>query len=116
MMHRRNKLTLGRVSEQRKALMRGLADSLILHESIRTTQAKAKYLKRIVEPLVTKAKSGKLSDRRMALKVLYTDKAVRKLMNELAARYQDRKGGYLRIIKLAPRANDAAEMVKIEFV
>lgn len=116
MRHRKKKATLGREAAQRDALMRSLAESLILHESIKTTKAKAKALRGVVEPLITKAGVGTLAARRNAMKVLYTDKAIKKLMEEIAPRYKERAGGYTRIIKIGPRKNDAAEMVRIELV
>lgn len=116
MRHNKKKATLGRVKESREALMRNLAESLILNGSIRTTKAKARALKSFVEPLVTKAKKGDLASRRNLIKVLYTDKAINKLIKDVAPNYKDRKGGYTRIIKLGARPNDSAEMVKIEFV
>lgn len=116
MRHNVKKATLGRVKAPREALMRGLAESLILHGSIKTTKAKARALRSFVEPLVTKAKKGDLTARRNLLKVLYTDDAVNKLLKDVAPTYADRNGGYTRIIKIGPRINDAAEMVRIEFV
>jgi len=116
MRHRKKKATLGRIAPQRKALMRSLAESLIVHDSIQTTQAKAKALRTFVEPLVTKAKEGTLAQRRNIIKVLYTDVAVNKLMDDIAPRYKERDGGYTRIIKIGPRQNDGADMVRIEFV
>lgn len=116
MRHRKKKATLGREKAQRDALMRSLAESLILHGSIRTTRAKARALRTVVEPLVTMAKKGGLTERRRAMQVLYTDRAVKRLIEVLGQQYKDRQGGYTRMIKLAPRANDAAQMVRIEFV
>lgn len=116
MRHRSNKPILGRVTAQRKALIRSLAESLVLHEKIVTTKAKAKALRTYVEPLVTKARSNKPIDREMITKSLYTGKAVTKLINEIAPRYKDRQGGYTRIVKLGLRAGDKGEKVHIEFV
>lgn len=116
MRHQKNKKTLGREKAQREALMRSLAESLILHGSIKTTKAKAKALRSFVEPLVTKAKKNTLAERRNLISALYTDKAVNKLLSEIAPNYKERNGGYTRIIKLGSRVNDAAEMVLIEFV
>jgi large subunit ribosomal protein L17 len=116
MRHRKKKITLGRESAPRRALMRALAESLIVHGSIVTTEAKAKALRTVVEPLVTKAKKGTLTDRRSAMKVLYTDGAVRKLFADIAPRYAERKGGYTRITKLGRRANDNGVRARIEFV
>lgn len=116
MRHNSKKFTLGRESAQRKALMRSLVESLILNGSIRTTTAKAKALRTVIEPLVTKAKTGTLANVRNIKRVLYTREALDMLMKEVAPRYVERQGGYTRIIKLAPRANDAADMARIEFV
>ena len=116
MRHNKKKKTLGRENAPREAMIKNLAESLILHGSIKTTKAKARVLRSFVEPLVTKAKKGDLTARRILIKELFTDKAVNKLLNVLAPNYKDRKGGYTRIIKTGYRANDAAEMVRIEFV
>lgn len=116
MRHQKQKFTLGREKAAREALLRGLAENLVLNESIRTTRAKARALRIVVEPLVTKAKKGTLTDRRNIKKVLYTEKAVKKMMDEIGPRYKERAGGFTRIIKLSPRTTDSAEMVRIEFV
>lgn len=116
MRHKVKKATLGREKAQRDALMRSLAESLILNGSIRTTKAKARALRTFVEPLVTKAKKNDLTAKKNLLKALYTKKAVNKLLNDVAPNYLERKGGYTRITKLGARANDSAEMAKIEFV
>lgn len=116
MRHKKQKATLGRVKEQRKALMRNLAESLVVHESITTTLAKAKALRIFVEPLITKAKKGDLTARRQLLQVLFTKGAVEKMIKKIGPKYKDRNGGYTRIIKLSPRKNDSAEMAKIELV
>ena len=105
----------GRVKEQRKALFRSLASSLVLHKKIKTTEAKAKELKRIIEPLITKAKAGDLSKRRLVRRYL-SDSITQKLFNEIAPSYKERSGGYTRIIKLAPRESDGAKMAIIELV
>ena len=116
MRHRSKKFTLGRVKAQRDALMRSLAESLVLHGSITTTLAKAKALRTVVEPLVTKARAGSLAARRNIMKVLYTEKAVQRMMDTIAPQYKERNGGYTRIVKIGNRANDNAEVAKIEFV
>lgn len=116
MRHNVKKTTLGRRAAPRRALFRSLAEGLVLHGAIKTTEAKAKALRRVVEPLVTKAKKNTLAARRRILRVLYTEKAVKKLMEEIGPRYKDRQGGYTRIIKLGQRVNDAAPMARIEFV
>lgn len=116
MRHNKKKFTLGRTRNPRRALARALAESLIIHGNIKTTLAKAKALRTIIEPLITKAKKKTLFARREALKVLYTEKAVKKLFAEVAPKYQERRGGYTRIVKLASRAHDAAKMARIELV
>lgn len=116
MRHQKQTIKLGRERGPRIALMRSLTESLILHEGITTTIAKAKALKTVVEPLITKAKKGRPVDLAGVTKVLYTGPAITKLMKELAPRYADRRGGYTRIVKLGNRYNDSAEMVRIEFV
>lgn len=116
MRHLKKKITLGREKAPREALMRHLAESLILHGAIKTTKAKARALRTFVEPLVTKAKKGTLAERRLLISALYTDEVVNKLLKEIGPRYLERSGGYTRIIKIGPRFNDAAEMVRIEFV
>ncbi len=116
MRHNSKKITLGRETAQRKALMRSLAENLVLHDSICTTSAKAKALRSVVEPLLTKGKKGTLADLRAIKKVLYTDQAIKKVMDILAPKYKERAGGYTRITKIGARVNDAAQMVRIEFV
>ena len=73
-------------------------------------------MRTIIEPLITKARKNDLNARRAVAKILYTDKAVKKMMDKIAPKYKERKGGYTRIIKIAPRANDRAERTIIEFV
>ncbi len=116
MRHRKKNNTLGRVKAQRDALLRNLAESLILHGAISTTRAKAKALRGFVEPLITTAKGGQLADRRLLISRLYTDEAVNKLMDVLGPQYKDRTGGYTRIIKTGFRPTDGAEKVRIELV
>jgi len=103
-----------RKRDPRKALLRGLAESLILHEKIQTTEAKAKELRPYIEKLITKAKKQTLASQRSLLK-LFSNNIVKKLF-VLSDKYADRQGGYTRIIKLAPRGTDAAKMARIEFV
>ena len=116
MRHQKKNNTLGRVKAQREALMKSLAESLILHGAIETTSAKAKALRTFVEPLITTAKRGTLADRRTLIAKLYTDKVVKKLMDEVGPQYKDRIGGYTRITKIGFRPNDGAEKVRIELV
>lgn len=105
----------GRVKEQRKALMKSLASSLIIHKKIKTTEVKAKELRRFVEPLITKAKTGDLHKRRLARRFL-NDEVTKKLFNEIGPLYKQRPGGYTRIIKMPPRQSDGARMAVIELV
>ena len=96
--------------------MKSLAESLVLHNSIVTTKAKAKAVKDYLEPLITKARKGGLANRRRLISALYTDKVVDKLMDEIGPKYKERPGGYTRITKIGYRPNDGAEKVRIELV
>ncbi len=116
MRHRKTTKTLSRKVGPRKALLKNLANSLILYEKIKTTQVKAKALKPKVEKMVTRAKVDNLHNRRELLKTLPAKNVVRKLFEVLGPKYQERKGGYLRITKLEPRKGDGAKMAVIEFV
>ena len=116
MRHQKQQIKLGRTQGPKKALMRSLLESFVLHGYIRTTEAKAKVLRRTVEPLITKSKTGSLTATRAAKKVLYTEKAIKKLVTEIGPKYANRAGGYTRIIKLPARKNDAAKMARIELV
>ncbi len=116
MRHGISQRKLSRKSGHRKALFRNMADALIKHEQVKTTLPKAKELRPYVEKLVTLAKRGGLSNRRLAAARMNDDAQVKKLFDELAARYADREGGYLRIIKAGIRAGDASQMAIIEFV
>jgi len=116
MRHGISQRKLSRKSGHRKALFRNMADALVKHEQIKTTVAKAKELRPYVEKLVTLGKRGGLSNRRLAAARMIDDVQVKKLFEELATRYSDRDGGYLRIIKAGIRASDASHMAIIEFV
>jgi len=116
MRHRNTTKSLGRKVGPRKALMKGLAQSLILHEKIKTTEAKAKVLRPYIERMVTVAKKGDLTARRTLMKDLTTEGAVKKALEVIGPRYKTRAGGYTRIIKVGTRQGDGAEMVMIEFV
>ena len=107
---------LNRTHEHRKALFANLAGSLIEHEQIKTTLPKAKDLRPIVEKLITLAKRGDLHARRQAASQLKQDQYVAKLFDVLGARYKDRQGGYVRIMKAGFRYGDMATMAIIEFV
>ncbi len=106
---------LSRKRDQRRALLRSLARELFLRERIKTTEAKAKELSVFAEKQITKAKTGTLSARRLLLRY-FSSEIVKKIMEEIAPRYKDRKGGYTRIIKMAPRKSDGAKMVIVELV
>lgn len=107
----------GRSSNQRSALLKGLAASLIEHGRIMTTEAKAKELRPSIEKMITKAKNPTLSNRRLLLSSLYNNTdVVEKLIATVAPRYSERAGGYTRITKLALRKGDASKMAVIEFV
>ncbi len=116
MRHANKKKILDRKKAPRKALLRGLATSLVLYEKIKTTQAKAKVLRPFIEKLITKGKSNNLQARRALKRVLYQDNAVKKVLEVISPRYKERQGGYTRIIKLGARTGDAAKMAIIEFV
>ncbi|HSU78842.1 MAG TPA: 50S ribosomal protein L17 [Candidatus Angelobacter sp.] len=115
---------LGRVTGARKALFRDLATDLIINERIETTHSKAKELRSVVEKLITLGKRGDLHARRQAAQIVRNEiadeetgqNALQKLFDDIATRYQDRQGGYTRVLKLGPRRGDSAEMAIIELV
>ncbi len=116
MRHKISGRKLQRKSGHRAALLRNLAAALVKHEQIQTTTAKAKELRPYVEKLITLAKRGGLSNRRLAHSRLMDDAQEKKLFEVLAERYADRNGGYTRIIKAGIRASDAAPVAIIELV
>ncbi|MBB3764398.1 50S ribosomal protein L17 [Sphingomicrobium lutaoense] len=116
MRHRVGHRKLQRTSSHRAALLRNMAAALIKHEQIKTTTAKAKELRPYIEKLITLAKKGGLSNRRLAYSRLMDDAQLTKLFDVLADRYKDRDGGYSRVIKAGIRASDAAPMAVIELV
>ena len=116
MRHRSGGRKLQRTSAHRTALFRNMSASLIKHEQITTTVAKAKELRPYIEKLVTLAKRGGLANRRLAQSRLLDETQHKKLFDVLAERYKDRNGGYARVIKAGIRASDAAPMAIIEFV
>lgn len=107
---------MGRPTDHRLALYRNLATDLLRYEKVQTTEAKAKEVRRLAEEMITKAKAGTLHDRRQALSELYDPAVVDKLFDTLAPRFQERPGGYTRIIRIGPRKGDAAPMVQLELV
>jgi len=117
MRHHNKNRKFGRERNQRRALLRSLALSLIVRKKIKTTEAKAKELRPYIEKIVTQARTNTLNSRRIILSRLFNrDKEIKKLFDEIAPKYKDRKGGYTRIIKLLPRKSDSAKMAIIEFV
>jgi len=116
MRHRNAHRKLGRTTSHRLAMLKNMASALIKHEQISTTLPKAKELRPYVEKLVTLAKKGGLSNRRLAHARLMDDAQLTKLFDVLAPRYADRPGGYIRVMKAGFRVSDAAPMAVIEFV
>ncbi len=116
MRHQLSGRQLSRNSAHRNALMRNMAASLLRHETIRTTLPKAKELRRVVEPLITLAKSDSLTSRRRAFDALRDNAVVEKLFGELGPRYQARPGGYTRILRMFPRPGDSAPMALMQLV
>ncbi|MBO8129578.1 MAG: 50S ribosomal protein L17 [Peptococcaceae bacterium] len=107
---------LGRPSDHRKAMLRNLVTSLFKHERITTTEPRAKEVKSIAEKMITLAKRNDLHARRQALEYIWDEDTVRKLFNTIGPKYEERSGGYTRIVKTAPRRGDAAPMVILELV
>jgi large subunit ribosomal protein L17 len=116
MRHRKAGRSLRRTSEQKLALMRNLASSLIEHGAIETTEAKAKELRPFVEKLITKAKTGTLHARRLAGRHIQKRETADKLFQDVGPKFASRKGGYTRILKTGHRKGDGAEMARIELV
>jgi len=116
MRHRKSGRQLNRNSSHRQAMFKNMAVSMIEHEIIKTTIPKAKELRRVVEPLITLAKVDSVANRRLAFARTRSKAAVGKLFDELGPRYQDRPGGYLRIIKAGFRTGDKAPMAYVELV
>ena len=116
MRHNKKFNHLGRTADHRRALLANLAISLIMHKRITTTLAKAKALKKYVEPLVTRAKNDSTNSRRVVFSYLQNKEAIKELFGPIADKVGDRPGGYTRIIKLGSRLGDAASMAFIELV
>ena len=116
MNHQIKQRSLGRKTGPRKALLKNLLNSLILHEKIKTTETKAKEIRPLMEKMITRAKVDSLHNRREVMKKLPTQNSVKKLFEVLGPKYKERKGGYLRIIKTGERKGDNAKMAIIEFV
>ncbi|MBE2280094.1 MAG: 50S ribosomal protein L17 [Ignavibacteriaceae bacterium] len=116
MRHRVTSRKLNRTASHRTALLRNLAASLLLHKRIKTTLAKAKELRSFVEPLITKARKGTLTDKRTVMDTLRHKEAAKTLFNDIVTMVGDRPGGYTRVIKAGFRLGDAAAMAIIELV
>ncbi|MBB3047460.1 large subunit ribosomal protein L17 [Litorivivens lipolytica] len=116
MRHRQSGRQLNRNSSHRKAMFRNMTASLVEHELIKTTVPKAKELRRHAEPLITLAKQDSVANRRLAFDRLRNKAAVGKLFSELGPRYQERPGGYIRIMKCGFRDGDSAPMAYVELV
>ena len=116
MRHRIAGRKLNRPTAHRRALLRNLVKSLLVHESIRTTEAKAKEARAPAERMITLGKDGSLHARRQALRFLNDKAIVAKVFDEIAPRYVARRGGYTRIIKLGPRGGDGAPMAQLELL
>ncbi|GAC1477665.1 MAG: 50S ribosomal protein L17 [Gemmatimonadaceae bacterium] len=116
MRHQKAGRQLRRTSEQKLQLMRGLASSLFEHGAIETTEAKAKELRPFVEKLITKAKSGTLHARRLAVRHIHKREIADRLFQEIGPRFATRAGGYTRILKTRHRKGDGAELARIELI
>ena len=116
MRHNKKFNHLGRTASHRSAMLANMAISLIMHKRITTTVAKAKALKKYVEPLITKSKEDSTNSRRVVFSYLQNKEAIKELFGEVAQKIGDRPGGYTRIIKLGTRQGDAAQVCFIELV
>ncbi len=116
MRHRLSGRKLNRPTPHRKAMLRNLVISLLTHESIRTTEARAKEARRPAEKMITLGKAGSLHARRQALAFLNDKTIVSKVFDDLAPRFVGRAGGYTRIVKIGPRGGDGAPMAKLELL
>lgn len=116
MRHRKSGRKLNRNSSHRKAMFRNMTTSLIEHELIKTTVPKAKELRRVAEPLITRGKTDSVANRRIAFSRIRDKDAVAKLFNELGPRFANRPGGYVRILKCGLRPGDKAPMAYVELM
>lgn len=116
MKHQKKGRKFGREKGLRKALLKSLMHNLIIHNKITTTEAKAKEIKPMVEKLITRAKNETVYNKRVVAEKIPNKKDVKKLFEEIAPKYKERRGGYARIIKIPRRKTDAAKMAIIEFV
>ncbi len=116
MRHRKKKKILDRKKEPREMMLRNLASSVLIYEKVKTTTAKAKAVRPLVEKMITVSKKGDLTARRRLIETLPQKMAIKKAMEVLGERYKDRNGGYTRIVKIGIRQGDGAEMAQIELV
>jgi len=116
MRHRKAGRKLGRTSAHRRAMLRNLVTSLLEEEQVRTTEARAKEVRRLAERMITLGKRGDLHARRQALSVIRSRDVTAKVFDQLADRYRERPGGYTRVLKLGHRVGDAAPMSVVELV
>ncbi len=116
MRHQKQGRKFNMAPDHRRAMLANLACALLEHEKIRTSEARAKEVRSLVERVITLGKRGDLAARRQAIALLHNKQITYKLFNDVAPRYAERLGGYTRIIKLGPRAGDGAESVFIELV
>ena len=116
MRHRLSGRKLNRPTAHRMLMLRGMVTDLLRHESIRTTEAKAREVRPLAEKVITRGKRGTLHERRQVAAFLTDDDVLRKVFDELAERYEDRPGGYTRLTKLGPRKGDAAPMAVLELM
>ncbi len=116
MRHRKKGKILDRKKGPRELMLRNLASNILIWEKVKTTEAKAKAVKPLVEKMITTAKKGDLTARRRLIAVMPQKMAVKKAMEVLGQKYKDRQGGYARIVKLGRRTGDGAKVVQIELV
>ena len=116
MRHRKIGRKLGRTSSHRKAMYRNMSVSLLMNETIKTTVPRAKELRRVVEPIISRSKKDSVANRRIIFNQLRDKVVIGKLFNEIGPRFEKRPGGYLRILKLGPRAGDAAPMAMVQLL
>lgn len=116
MKHLKKNRKFGREVGLRKALLRSLAHNFIQNKKIKTTEAKAKEICKIIEKIITKAKKNSVENRRLIYQKIPNKTDVKKIFDDIAPKYKERNGGYTRIIKLPPRKKDTAKMAVIEFV
>lgn len=107
---------LDRAKAPREAMLRSLAESVILYEKVKTTEAKARAVRPLVEKMITVGKINNLTTRRKLQSFFYTENSVKKILEVLGPRFKERKGGYTRIIKIGPRKGDGAQVAQIELV